>query len=57
MVTNENFMKKKKNSNYKTPRNEFHFYLKRVIKFNIQKNKKKQLPRKLKHKISLLKED
>ena len=54
MAINENFMKKKKSDNYKTPRNEFHFYLKRVIKFNIQKNTKKQLPRKRKHKNSLL---
>lgn len=35
---------------YKTPRNEFHFYLKRTIRFNIQRTRKKELPRKRKHK-------
>lgn len=40
-------MKKK----YKPPRNEFHFYLQRVNKFSITKNKKKEIYRKQKHKV------
>ena len=36
----------------KLPRNEFHFYLQRVNKFSITKNKKKIIPRKRKYKES-----
>lgn len=36
---------------YKPPRNEFHFYLQRVNKFSITKNKKKEIYRKRKHKV------
>lgn len=39
-----------KKTKYKPPRNEFHFYLKRVTRFNIQKNKKKIIERKRKYK-------
>jgi len=37
-------------SKYKPPRNEFHFYLQRVTRFSIHKNKKKVIARKRKYK-------
>lgn len=39
-------------SKKKLPRNEFHFYLQRVNRFSITKNKKKIIPRKRKYKES-----